>query len=251
MHRAPWGFHAIGRVLPVTRSGRLATALVANLALVAGLAGAGLAARSLAVWAEAVDYLADAAGVAVSLLAVHLATVAPTPRHPRGYPNATRHAALVNAGWLFVLNLVVAGAAVGRLASRSSPVHGLVVLVASSVAAVVMVATAFVLGGEAQDKGRDGDDEGGALNVRAVLLDTAADGAAAAGVAVAGGVIYATGGLFWVDPAVALAISVVVGYHAAGLLARVRRSFQLAPPARQGPGGAHENPPQAAGASRA
>ena len=248
MPGAPWGLDAMGRVLPVTRSGRLATALVANLALVGGLAGAGLAAHSLAVWAEAVDYLADAAGVAVSLLAVHLATVVPTPRHPHGYPNATRHAALVNAGWLFVLNLVVAGAAVGRLAGNSRPVHGLPVLVASSVAAVVMVATAFVLGGEAEDKGGDGDNDGGALNVRAVLLDTAADGAAAAGVAVAGGVIYATGGLFWVDPAVALAISVVVGYHAARLLARIRRSFQLAPPARQGPGGAHENPPQAAGA---
>ncbi len=236
------------RVPHVTRSGRLATALVANLALVGGLAGAGLAAHSLAVWAEAVDYLADAAGVAVSLFAVYFANLVPTPRRPHGYPNATRYAALVNAGWLFVLNLVVAGAAVDRLAGNSAHVHGLPVLVASSVAAVVMVATAFVLGGEAEGEGGDGDDEGGTLNVRAVLLDTAADGAAAAGVAAAGGVIYATGGLFWIDPAVALAISVVVGYHAAQLLARIRRSFKLAPQARQGTGGARENPPQAAGA---
>lgn len=225
------------RVPHVTRSGRLATALVANLALVGGLAGAGLMAHSLAVWAQAVDYLADAAGVAVALFALHLAAAVPTPGRPKGYPYATRYAALVNAGWLFVLNLVVAGAAVSRLAGGSGRVHGLPVLIASSVAAVVMVATALVLGGEAEDKGGDRDDEGDALNIRAVMLDTAADGAAAAGVAAAGGVIYATGGLFWIDPAVALAISVVVGYHAAQLLARVRRSLRLTPQAREEPGG--------------
>ena len=54
--------------------------------------------------------------------------------------------------------------------------------------------------------------------MRAVLLDTAADAAAAAGVAVAGGVILAAGGLFWIDPAVAFVIAVVVGYHAGRLL---------------------------------
>lgn len=58
-----------------------------------------------------------------------------------------------------------------------------------------------------------------------MLLDTAADAVAAAGVAVAGGVIYAVGGLYWLDPTVALIIAVVVGYHAARLLARIRASL--------------------------
>jgi cobalt-zinc-cadmium efflux system protein len=51
------------------------------------------------------------------------------------------------------------------------------------------------------------------LNIEAVLLDTAADAAAAGGVAVSGAVILATGGWYWLDPAVALVIAVVVGYH--------------------------------------
>jgi cobalt-zinc-cadmium efflux system protein len=53
------------------------------------------------------------------------------------------------------------------------------------------------------------------------LLDTAADAAAAAGVAVAGAIILATHGLYWLDPAVALAIAVVVAYHAIALIRKV------------------------------
>jgi len=41
-----------------------------------------------------------------------------------------------------------------------------------------------------------------------------ADSAAAAGVAITGGVILATRDWYWLDPAVALAIAVVVAYHA-------------------------------------
>ena len=52
----------------------------------------GLVADSLAVLAAGTDYLADAAAIGVCLLAIWLAAL------PRGYPNATIIAALVNAG---------------------------------------------------------------------------------------------------------------------------------------------------------
>jgi cobalt-zinc-cadmium efflux system protein len=58
-----------------------------------------------------------------------------------------------------------------------------------------------------------------------VLLDTIADAAAAAGVAAAGAVIYASHGLFWLDPAVALTIALVVGYHATRLLFQIRTAL--------------------------
>ena len=54
-----------------------------------------------------------------------------------------------------------------------------------------------------------------------LLLDTVADAAAAAGVAVTGGIILATGGWYWLDPAVALVIAVVVAYHALVLVRKV------------------------------
>jgi cobalt-zinc-cadmium efflux system protein len=61
-----------------------------------------------------------------------------------------------------------------------------------------------------------------------------ADAAAAAGVATAGGVILATGGWYWLDPAVALAIAVVVAYHALTLIREV--IGRLRPAAADGSG---------------
>jgi cobalt-zinc-cadmium efflux system protein len=207
----------------VSRTARLWAVLAANLALVVGLVVVGSAAHSVGVWAEGADYLADAAAIGVSLLAMHLA------RRPGGSPRVTRYAAAVNAGWLVVVSLLLAAGAVDRLIHGVREVHGLPVLVVSGVAALVMLAGAVLLGGDIDDDEDDrGDerDEGEELNVRAVLLDTAADAAAAAGVAAAGTVIAVTGGRFWLDPAVALVIAVVVGWHALRLLRRIRTALR-------------------------
>ncbi len=203
----------------VTRKQRLTVVLSLNLALVAGLVAVGLTAHSLAVLAAGSDYLLDAAAVGVALLAIRLSARPASASRLLGYPNATRVAALVNAGWLLVLELLVAVAAADRLARGTPPVHGLPVLVASGIAALVMAAGALVLRADEND----GDGEPGErdLSVAAVLLDTIADAAAAAGVAAAGGIILATGGWYWLDPAVALAIAVVVGYHAVALIRKV------------------------------
>jgi cobalt-zinc-cadmium efflux system protein len=201
----------------MSRTQRLVVVLVLNLGLVAGLVAVGVTAHSIAVLAEGGDYLLDAAGVAVALLAIWLAARPATRARPRGYPNATNVAALINAGWLLILELLVAGAALDRLVTRRVPVDGLPVLVMSGVAAVTMLVGALVL------RGDDGDEEGGErdLSVAAVLLDTVADAATAAGVAVVGAIILATDGWYWLDPAVALAISAVVGYHALALIRKV------------------------------
>ena len=42
----------------------------------------------------------------------------------------------------------------------------------------------------------------------------------------AGAIILATGGWDWLDPAIALAIAVVVGWHAFALLRKARLSLQ-------------------------
>src|SRR6516164_8487913 len=86
----------------VSRTQQLAVVLLLNLGLVTALVVVGLAAHSLAVFAAGADYLADAAAIGVSLLAIWLAD------RPRGHPNATTLAALVNAGWLLVLNITIA-----------------------------------------------------------------------------------------------------------------------------------------------
>jgi cobalt-zinc-cadmium efflux system protein len=205
----------------VSRTERLWVVLIANLALVGALIGVGIAAHSLGVWAEGADYLADAAAVGVSIFAIHLAQRPPTPRRQHGYPRATRYAALVNAGWLLVLSVLIAASAIDRFAGGVRRVHGLPVLIVSAIAAAVMLGGALLLGGGIDDEEEEGQD----LSLRAVLLDTIADAAAAAGVAAAGAVIYASHGLFWLDPAVALTIALVVGYHATRLLLQIRTAL--------------------------
>lgn len=206
----------------VTRTARLWAVLVANLCLVGALVAVGVTAHSVGVWAEGADYLADAAAIGVALLALRLEAGAHS--RTQGRSKATRYAALVNAGWLLILTVLVAAGSIDRLAAGTPQVRGLPVLVVSGVAAAVMLAGALLLGGDIDDD--DDHDDGGNLSIRAVLLDTAADAAAAAGVATAGGIILATGGLYWLDPAVALLISLVVAIQALRLLVRIRLALQ-------------------------
>ena len=203
----------------MSRTQRLTVVLVLNLALVASLIVVGVFAHSLAVFAEGSDYLLDAAGVGVALLAIRLAARPTSRARPRGYPKATIVAALVNAGWLLILELLVATAAADRLITGTPQVDGLAVLAVSGVAALVMAIGALILHGDAD--GEEGETQERDLSVAAVLLDTVADAAAAVGVAAAGGIILATRGWYWLDAAVALAVAVVVAYHAFRLVRKV------------------------------
>jgi cobalt-zinc-cadmium efflux system protein len=212
----------------VTRTTRLTVVLLLNLALVAGLVAAGIGAHSVAVLAAGGDYLADAAAIAISLLAIGLAHRAPTRRRPVGFPRATAYAALVNVTVLLAVVAVVATGAIGRLVTGVGHVHGLPVLVASGAAALVMLGAGLILRG---DDDVPGDSAGDRANMRAVLLDTLADSAAAAGVAVTGAIILADPGLSWLDPAIALAIAAVVGYHALRLVREVITALRHQAPA--------------------
>lgn len=211
----------------MTRRTRLIIVLVLNLALVAGLLVAGLAAHSLAVLAAAGDCLADAAAIGVSLLAIALSRRGPSARHPAGYPRATAYAALVNATLLLGVVIAVIAEGITRLSTGTGPVRGLPVLVASGVAALAMLTGGLIASADEDD---ENDSEGDRANMRAVVLDTLADSASAAGVAVTGAVILAEPGLAWLDPAVALVISAVVGYHALKLIRDVIGSLRRSAP---------------------
>jgi cation diffusion facilitator family transporter len=198
----------------MSKTRRLGLVLLLNLLLVAALVVVGMTAHSLGVLAAGVDYLADAAAIGISLTAIWLAHQ--SARQYRRWADPTHIAALVNAGWLVALNVWVVVAAIRRLVSGATEVHGLPVLIVSATAAVVMFIGAIIVGGDL-----DNDDGAEDLNVKAVLLDTAADAAAAGAVAVTGAVILATRRWYWLDPAVALAVAVVIGYHAVALIWRV------------------------------
>ena len=216
----------------MSRTRRLTVVLLLNLGLVTALVVVGISARSLAAAAAGADYLADAGAVGISLLAIWLASRPPSPARPRGYPRATTVAALVNAGWLLALNVAIAVAAIWSLAAGARHVEGLPVLIVSAIAATVMLAGALILRGDPGED-RDGGED---LNVKAVLLDTVGDAAAAGGVAVSGAIILGTGGWYWLDPATALAIAVIVGYHAQKLTRAITAALRSPPPVKRPPG---------------
>ena len=184
---------------------RLTIVLALNAALIVGLVAAGLAANSVSLLAAAGDTVGDCLGLVLGLIAIALRDR--DPDHPHAQrPIAA--AALVNSCLLIVVTVSVAAESVSRLASGSPPVSGLPVVVAAVVTMIVMLAGAAVLGRSAA-----GED----IHMRSVLFDAVADAAAAAGVAIGGAVILLSGGLFWVDPVLALVISVFVAIAAVRL----------------------------------
>ena len=205
----------------MTRRARLVIVLGLNLVLIAVLVVVGIAANSLGVLAAGGDYMADSGAILLALFAIWLSKRPPSARRPNGYPHATAYAAVINATLLGVVVAIVIVTAVWRLVHGTEHVDGVPVLIASALAASVMAVGAVILGGDVDDDSDTGADR---ANMRAILLDTVADAAAAAGVAATGAVILATGGWYWLDPAVALAIAVVIGYHVALLLRDVARS---------------------------
>jgi Co/Zn/Cd efflux system component len=117
----------------------------------------------------------------------------------------------------------VAASSVYRLMTGAPKVYGLPVLVVSATAALVMLIGSTILRADNDD----GDDVGADLAMRAILLDTVADAATASGVAISGGVILVAHGLYWLDPAVALVIGSIVGYHASGLVRQSRAVLSI------------------------
>jgi cobalt-zinc-cadmium efflux system protein len=188
---------------------RLGVVFILNGLLLVGLISVGIVAHSLGVLAAAGDYFADALAIALSIVTVRLARRGPTTKRSFGFERTTILAATVNAALVVAAASIVVVEAIRRLVNPAPHIHGLPVVVISAVAAMVMLAGAMVL---------RGDDD---LNVRSVLLDTASDAVTASGVALTGLVILVTGGLFWLDPAVALAIAVVIGFRATKLLREI------------------------------
>src|SRR6202166_2132275 len=124
----------------MTQDTRLGLVLGINLAMVLALLVVGLLARSLGVLASGADYLGDALGTGLSLVAVRLS------RRRQGHPRATSYAALANSSFLLLVTLAVVVEAIRRLSTGAPSIHGVPVVVVSVIAAIAMIACAFILG---------------------------------------------------------------------------------------------------------
>ena len=190
---------------------RLTIVLALNASMIVALVIVGFAAHSLGVLAAGGDYIADSTAIGLGLFA--LAMRERVGEHSR----APTLVAGLNGMILLVVSLIVLIEGARRLIEHTPVVHGLPVLIVSSIATVAMVAGVLVLGLDSASED---------LHMRSVLLDTIGDALASAAVAVSGLVIYLTGRYFWLDSALSVLISLVVGFSALRLLREVVRSLR-------------------------
>ncbi|HUZ19585.1 MAG TPA: cation diffusion facilitator family transporter [Acidimicrobiales bacterium] len=182
----------------MSRSQRIVVALVLDTALVGGELVGALAARSTALLADVGHNLADAAALVLALVAVRLTLRSPTASRSFGYHRATILTALANVAVIIVVTALIAIEAVQRILHPVA-VHGGLVAIVAGIALAVNALAALAL----VERSRD-------LNIRVALLHLAGDAVASAAVLVAGLVIYATGRLAVLDPAVSLGVACLV-----------------------------------------
>jgi len=171
-----------------------------NLAYVAAEAAAGAVSGSLALLADAGHNLGDVLALGLSWGAAVLSRRRPTGRFTYGLRSSSILAALANAIILLVVTGGIAWEALWRL-SHPMPVAGGMVAWVAGIGILVNGGTALLFA-----RGRERD-----LNLKSAFMHMAADALVTAGVVVSGVAIALTG-LFWLDPAVSLVVSVVIVY---------------------------------------
>lgn len=178
----------------------LNTGIVA-LQLVFGLIG-----NSMALIADAGHNLSDVLGLVVGWAGAVMARRSPSRRFTYGLKKASILAALINALFLLVAVGAIAAEAVRRL-FHPSTANGETMIWVALIAIVGNLLTAMLFA-----RGRKRD-----LNARAAYMHMAADAAVSAAVVVAGFVILWTGQR-WVDPALSIAVALVILLGSLGLL---------------------------------
>src|SRR5450432_4146701 len=173
----------------------------------------GLFAHSLALVADAGHNMGDVLGLVLAWVASALARTKATDRRTYGLRSSSILAALFNAIFLLITVGAIAWEAIRRFGDPTV-VEARTVIWVSVIGILINTATALMF-----MSGRKRD-----LNLRAAFMHMAADAGVSLGVVVAGFLIIATGWR-WIDPAISLAIAIVITWGTWGLL---RDSVNLA-----------------------
>ena len=204
--------HAHAHV-PVNFTRAFAVGVALNVSFVVAEVVYGLSAHSLALISDAGHNLSDVLGLLLAWGAIRLARAQPTERRTYGYRRSSILAALLNAGMLLLVTGAVTWEAVRRL-RHPEPVVATTIMWVAAVGIVINGVTAMMF-----FSGRSHD-----VNIRGAFMHMASDALVALGVVIAGFAIRSTGHL-WIDPAVSIAIGVVITAGTWGLL---KESLNLA-----------------------
>ena len=166
----------------------------------------GILSHSLALLADAGHNMSDVLSLLLAWGASILSTRQPTHRRTYGLRRSSILASLINAVVLLLVIGAIAWEAVGRFSHPGLVVGGTVIWVAF-VGILINAGTALLF-----MSGRKGD-----LNIRGAFLHMASDAGVSLGVVLVGFAILWTGWR-WLDPAVSLAIVLVIFFGTWGLL---------------------------------
>ena len=181
-----------------------AIGIALNLSFVIIEAVFGFAANSMALLSDAGHNLSDVLGLVIAWAGGTLAQRGSSPRFTYGLKKASILAALVNALFLLVAVGGIGAEAIRRL-FHPSPTEGGVVSIVAAVGIAVNGVTALLFMRGQHD-----------INIRGAFLHMAADALVSLAVAIAGLVILLTGQQ-WVDPAMSLAVAIVILWGSFGL----------------------------------
>ncbi len=181
---------------------RLIIAISVNVLLTVAQIIGGVFAGSLALIADAIHNLSDAAALAIALIARRIARVPADDDHTFGHGRAELIGAVFNLSWLIFIGLFLIVEAIKRLLDPQ-PVEGWTVVVVAGIALAVDIWTVFLTYRMAKDS----------MNIRAAFIHNLSDALASLGVIV-GGVLILTFDWHFVDAIVTLAIAGYILAHA-------------------------------------
>ncbi|HKW90092.1 MAG TPA: cation diffusion facilitator family transporter [Candidatus Acidoferrales bacterium] len=198
-HSAGGHFHA------THSSGKLGGAMLATVALAAAEFIAGSLGHSMALLSDAVHNLTDLPTIAISWLAARWSIKPATPEKTYGYHRSGILAAFVNSLILILVALYILFEAIERLRQPASVHTGLMLWIA--------VLALCVNGGITLALMRNRAD----LNQRSILIHNFGDALSNVAILIGALAIRWTGAR-WIDPAIGLAIGIMVLWSATGIL---------------------------------
>ena len=180
----------------------LALAIGVNVLLTVAQIIGGVFSGSLALIADAIHNLSDAAALAIALIARRIARVPADEDHTFGHGRAELIAAVFNLSWLIFIGIFLIVEAIKRLIDPQ-PVEGWTVVIVAGIALVVDLWTVYLTYRMARHS----------MNIRAAFIHNLSDALASLGVIV-GGALILTYGWHFVDALVTLAIAGYILVHA-------------------------------------
>ncbi len=182
---------------------KLSWAVGINIILTIAQIVAGVMAGSLALIADALHNLSDAAAMILALVARKISRRHADEKRTYGYKKVETLAAFTNFITLIIIGLWLGYEAVSRFFSPNM-IDGWIVVWVAALAIVINGATAWLTYKESK----------GSQNIRAAFLHNLTDMFASVGVVIAG-IMILMFGWTWIDPLITLIISAYVLWHAA------------------------------------